>query len=214
MRTESVRVPVLRPWRRRDDRPDRGQISNGERSAEQRDDERGAALVEFAIVGILLLTMSFGTFEMGLAWSDSQLVTQAARTGARSATQLGINTASDSFSVEAIEAALGDLQDDVTRIVIYEANAADGAMPPACASAAPPGIPGQCSIYDKTDFGTYGAWTNGSWAPTGRDNTSASADYVGVTVEVDRPFVTGFFSGRSLSISDTTVMRIEPKAGD
>lgn len=180
----------------------------------ERNDERGAALVEFAIVATLLVTLGLGTFEMGLAWSDSQLVTQAARTGARSATQLGVNTAADSFSVQSIEAGLGDLRNDVSRIVIYDASAADGSMPAACAAAAPPGIVGSCSVYDGTAFGTYGAWADGAWLPSGRDNTANTADYVGVRVEVNRPFVTGFFAGRSFNITDTTVMRIEPGAGD
>lgn len=178
------------------------------------DEERGAVLVEFALVASLLLTLAFGTFEMGMAWSDSQLVTQAARTGARSATQLGTNAAADSFSVEAIEAALGDLKDNVTRIVIYEANDADGDMPAVCESASPPGIAGSCSIYDQSDFGTYGAWGDGAWDTSDRVNTSENADYVGVRVEVARPYITGFFGGSTLNITDTTVMRIEPTAGD
>ncbi len=183
-------------------------------TASREGSERGAALVEFAIIATVFLTMSFGTFEMGLAWSDSQLVTQAARTGARSATQLGVNPAADSFSVESIEAALGDLRTDVTRIVIYEANAADGSMPAACVAAAPPGIAGFCSVYDQTDFGTYGAWSNGLWQPSSRDNDSDTADFVGVTVEVARPYATGFFGSSTFTITDTTVMRIEPGAGD
>lgn len=173
--------------------------------------ERGAALVEFAIIATVFLTLAFGAFEMGLAWSDSQLVTQGARTGARVASQLGSNAAADSFSVESIEAALGDLGDDLTRIVIYEANAVDGSMPPACESASPPGIANQCSIYDKTAFGTYGSWSDGSWAPSNRDDSFGSADYVGVTIEVARPYATGFFAGSTFNIADTTVMRIEPQ---
>ncbi|MEM7275878.1 MAG: TadE family protein [Actinomycetota bacterium] len=174
--------------------------------------ERGAAMVEFALVATLLLTLAFGTFEMGMAWSDSQLVTQAARTGARSATQLGRNPAADSFTVESIEAALGDLRAGVTRIVIYEANAADGSMPAGCETATPPGIVGSCSVYDSTDFGTYGAWVDGSWTPTDRLNGFEDADYVGVTIEVDRPYVTGLFGGSVFNMRDTAVMRIEPNA--
>jgi hypothetical protein len=176
--------------------------------------ERGAALVEFSLIATLFFTMAFGTFEMGLAWSDSQLVTQAARTGARSGTQLGVNAAADSFAVEAIEAGLGDLRNDLTRIVIYDANAVDGSMPPSCESALPPGIAGLCSVYDASDFGTYGAWVDGAWLPSSRDNDSDTADYIGVQVEVARPYVTGFFSGSTFTIIDTTVMRIEPDAGD
>ncbi|MEM9653495.1 MAG: TadE family protein [Actinomycetota bacterium] len=174
--------------------------------------ERGAAMVEFAIISSVLLTLAIGAFEMGMAWSDSQLVTQAARTGARSASQLGTNAAADSFSVESIEAALGDLGDGVTRIVVFDAAAADGSMPAACEAASPPGIAGSCSIYDSTDFGTYGAWVDGSWTPGARDNSFDNADYIGIRIEVERPYLTGFFGSGVFNMSDTAVMRIEPLA--
>lgn len=173
--------------------------------------ERGAAMVEFAIIATVILMLAFGTFEMGMAWSDSQLVTQAARTGARSAAQLGVNTAADSFSVESIEAALGDLENDVTRIVIFDAAATDGAMPVACETASPPGIAGTCSVYDQTYFGTYATWVDGAWLPSSRDDTFNNADYVGVSIDVARPYITGFFAGSTFTITDTTVMRIEPQ---
>ncbi len=174
--------------------------------------ERGAAMVEFAIIAMVLLTLAIGAFEMGMAWSDSQLVTQAARTGARSASQLGTNAAADSFSVESIEAALGSLGGNVTRIVVFEANAADGSMPAACETASPPGIAGSCSIYDGTDFGTYASWVDGSWTPSARQNSFDNADFVGVTVEVERPYMTGLFGSTVFNMSDTAVMRIEPLA--
>lgn len=188
--------------------------SAGRRLARDTDDERGAALVEFAIVALLLVTLALGTFEMGMAWSDSQLVTQAARTGARSVTQLGINGQADSFTVESIEAALGDQGTNVTRIVIFDASAADGAMPAACSAASSPGVSGACSIYDGSDFGTYATWVDGSWPPSTRNNDFDAGDYVGVTVEISRPYLTGFFGGSTLTITDTAVMRIEPEAGD
>ncbi len=174
--------------------------------------ERGAAMVEFAIIAMVLLTLAIGAFEMGMAWSDSQLVTQAARTGARSASQLGTNAAADSFSVESIEAALGSLGGNVTRIVVFEANAADGSMPSACETATPPGIAGSCSIYDGTDFGTYASWVDGSWTPSARQNSFDNADFVGVTIEVERPYMTGLFGSTVFNMSDTAVMRIEPLA--
>lgn len=176
-------------------------------------DEEGAALVELAIIASVLLTLVFGTFETGMAWSDSQLVTQAARAGARSVSQLGINPQADSFAVQSVEAALGDLSGNVTRIVIYDAAAADGSMSAACAAASPPGVVGQCSVYDGTHFGTYGAWTDGAWAPADRNNGLVTGHYLGVSVEIDRPFITGFLDGTSFTITDTTVMKIEPNAG-
>jgi hypothetical protein len=177
------------------------------------DDDRGAALVELAIVATLLFTLVFGVFETGMAWSDSQLVTQAARSGARSVSQLGVNAEADSFAIQSVEAALGSLTGDVTRIVIFDAGATDGSMPPACETASPPGVTGLCSVYDQTSFGTYGSWTDGSWAPSSRDNTLDDGDHVGVFVEIDRPLLTGFLNDAGFTIADTTVMKIEPNAG-
>lgn len=176
-------------------------------------DERGAALVEFAIVASLLFTLVFGIFETGMAWSDSQLVTQAARSGARSVSQLGVEPQADSFAIQSVEAALGDLSGAVTRIVIYDAAATDGSMPAACEAAYPPGVAGQCSVYDQTAFGTYGSWTDGSWPPSDRDNSLDGGDLIGVLVEIDRPMLTGFLDDTGFTIADTTVMKIEPNAG-
>ena len=46
---------------------------------------RGSALVEFAIVATLLLTLVFGIIECGLVMKDYLTIQQAAREGARSA---------------------------------------------------------------------------------------------------------------------------------
>ncbi len=174
-------------------------------------DERGAALIEFAIVATLLSTLVFGTFEIGMAWRDAQLVAQASRSGARSITQLGVDSAADEFGVATIEAGLGNLADSTQRIIFYRASTADGAVPAACFTSSPPGIPGVCSVYTKAAFQTF---SQGSWSPQSRKNSLEQADYVGVYVEVERNLLTGFLSNDPFTISDRSVMRIEPGAGD
>lgn len=52
---------------------------------EQDDRERGAALVEFAIVVPLLFALLFGIIEFGTAFNDYQSIRQGARDGARQA---------------------------------------------------------------------------------------------------------------------------------
>ena len=47
--------------------------------------QRGAALVEFALVSGLLLLLLFGIIELGLLFGDQALVSAAAREGVRSA---------------------------------------------------------------------------------------------------------------------------------
>lgn len=170
--------------------------------------ERGAALVEFSIVAMLIMTLSIGTYEMGMAWNDAQLVTQAARSGARVAAQLGSDAQTDQRTMEAIEAAIDHLEPGLVKVVIFDAGAADGSVPPACVSANHPGTNGQCSVYHQTHFAGF---AQGSWDPTTRLDQLTNADYVGVLVEVERPLMTGFFGTAPLTITDTTVMRIEPR---
>ena len=57
------------------------------------DNERGAVLVEFALVLPLLLVLFAGMFDMGLAFQRYQAVTNAAREGARMAVLPGYSTA-------------------------------------------------------------------------------------------------------------------------
>ncbi|MGH7572953.1 MAG: TadE/TadG family type IV pilus assembly protein [Gemmatimonadota bacterium] len=46
-------------------------------------EERGQSLVEFAIALPLLLAIVIGIFEFGMAWNQRQVITNAAREGAR-----------------------------------------------------------------------------------------------------------------------------------
>ncbi len=47
--------------------------------------ERGAAVVEFAILFLLLMTLLFGMIEFGFLWLESYYIGNAAREGARAA---------------------------------------------------------------------------------------------------------------------------------
>ncbi|MGH2756914.1 MAG: TadE/TadG family type IV pilus assembly protein, partial [Actinomycetota bacterium] len=51
--------------------------------------QRGAAAVEFALVAALLLTIVFGIFEFGRIYSELEVLTAAAREGARAAAVRG-----------------------------------------------------------------------------------------------------------------------------
>jgi Flp pilus assembly protein TadG len=61
-----------------------------------RNDKRGQAMVEFAIVLPLLLILLIGVFEFGRAWNVYHAVTDAARLGARSAVVADPVTTQDS----------------------------------------------------------------------------------------------------------------------
>lgn len=170
------------------------------------DNERGAALVEFAIVASLLVTLVLGTIEIGMAWNDSQLVIQASRSGARVAAQLGQDPNADLRTLEAIEAGLDQLGTGVQRIVVFDASVGD-APTAACQGSGHPGVAGSCSVYDQGHFTSF---NQGAWLPNSRNNNIDDADLVGVYLELERPLQTGFFGGTEMTLEETTIMRVEP----
>lgn len=184
--------------------------------------ERGAVLVEMALLVTLLITLVLGVFEIGMAWSDHQDITQASRSGARVGSQLGKSVQTDNQLLRAVQASLQDQASTVTRIVVYEADA-NGDMPAACKTAsAPYSGSAHCNVYNAATFsqlGTASKWGSGAacgtldnnWcSATARNNTQDGATYLGVYVEVERQFLTGLFGGGTHRMSESTVMRIEP----
>lgn len=184
--------------------------------------ERGAVLVELALVSTILVTMVLGVFEIGMAWSDHQEVTAASRSGARVGSQLGKAAQADNQILKAVQAGLGSQASQVAKIVVYEADA-NGDMPAACKTAAVGYAGGaHCNVYGATslaDLNTAVKWGSGSacgqldgnWcSATQRSNVQDTATYLGVYVEVNHHYLTGLFGGGSLKLTETTVMRVEP----
>lgn len=184
--------------------------------------ERGAALVELALIAMILVTLSLGVFEVGMMWRDHQEVTQASRTGARIASQLGTSAQTDLQTLKAVQAGLGSQAGNVARIVIYEADA-NGDMPVACRTAAAGYTgPAHCNVYDATSLAAMGnsaQWGSGTscgnldrnWcSATARSNAQDTATFVGVYVQVNHTYLTKMFGGGSRTMSESTVMRIEP----
>jgi Flp pilus assembly protein TadG len=184
--------------------------------------ERGAALVELALISTILVTMVLGVFEIGMAWRDHQSITQASRSGARVGSQLGTSSAADNQILRAVQAGLGSQASDISRIVVYQADA-NGNMPAACGTAVA-GYSGaaNCNVYNAASLAqlsTANKWGSGNtcgpldanWCSVNeRNHAQATATYVGVQVEVTRHFLTGLFGGGTHTMSETTVMRIEP----
>lgn len=70
----------------------------------RRGDERGAAIVEFAIASVVLLTLLFGIISYGYALSFKQGLTQAAAEGARAAAVVSLSEAPDKARAAVIPA--------------------------------------------------------------------------------------------------------------
>ena len=94
-----------------------------------RDDERGTALIEFALVLPVLLLVFAGMFDLGMAFQRYQAVTNAAREGARMAVLPGY--------------AISDVESRVTAYLtasgVPGTPTIDVDLPPAPTSITPPG---------------------------------------------------------------------------
>jgi hypothetical protein len=70
-------------------------------------DRRGAAALEFALVLPMLMVLVFGVFELGMLWNANQVITDAAREGARRAVVANPAFAgSNELVFEAVETAI------------------------------------------------------------------------------------------------------------
>jgi hypothetical protein len=170
--------------------------------------ERGATLVETAIIIPVLMLLTFGAIEFGIAFRDSAAISSSTRAGARIASaSTGADTAAFNDNAKlAVSDSLKDLMTaDPQELVIYRA---DG-------NGNPPGGFGGCS-----DCMRY-TWNAGSktWAIAGGDPwtleertldiCTGGLPSVGVYVKAEQPFITGLF-GATKTLTHKTSMRLEP----
>lgn len=178
---------------------------------ERLDNERGAAMVEFAITSIILAILIFGIIEGGLGFRAKLSLSNAADSAARR----GSITANDPFAdfevlnqVERFNAARGN----ITGVIIFKANGGLTEPPAACLLGA--SVTDVCNVYTtadlsrpRADFGN--CIVDGGWCPTDRSTDLRDSDYIGVTV-------TGRFDSPSgalgsFDLSETAVLPLESK---
>lgn len=202
-----------------------------------REDEEGAALVEFTFIAVLLFTLLFGIVEFGLAFRDRLTVANATQTAARVGSALGADDRADYEMLKSLEQSLSTLPNsgiDVVKYVdIFEADA-NGDPKTSC-----PG--GDCNRYfytptpdpaicdwspcpepDASGFVSDGD-LGGGWAAdeADRDVVLPDLDVMGLRVTFAHEWVTGGLvplpnvscdgTPGSACWADTAIMRLEPQ---
>lgn len=194
--------------------------------------EKGAALVEFAMVASLLLMIVFGIVEFGLAFRDRLTMANSTQGASRIAAALGNDAAADYETLLALAQSLQTLPSSGIGIVkavdIYEA---DGNGDPLS------GCPGaQCNHYvyqpghtptcdwnpcpDPDNFeGFGGSWIPG--VPGGRDDALPGLAVLGLRVEFAHSWITtGLLPLPNVDCDgtpgagcwyDTAIQRLEPQ---
>jgi Flp pilus assembly protein TadG len=185
-------------------------------------EERGAAIVEFAVMLPLVLLLVFGIVEFGLAFSIKLNVETAARSGARVGSGLRDDRMADYNLLQSVKSALNDNLSNVQYVVVYKSTNASGAIPAGCSGAMPISQNGSCNVYTGVQLSSLTAASFGGatctaaqpdhfWCPTSRQAVqSVGNDYLGVLVMVKTSAVTQVF-GSFFSVQANAVMQLEPK---
>jgi hypothetical protein len=186
-------------------------------------------MVEAAIVVPLLLFLTFGAIEYGLAFRDSASVAASTRTGARTASALpaadctpsNCGTVNSESFWDGARIAVNDSLKDLTHsvpieLVIFKADPTTGKpfgglTYDTC---------NDCYRYNwsavsKAFPSTTANASGGYWTPAEQkaDICAGKSDAIGVYVKAQHSFLTNLF-GTSTTYDHATVMRLEPAGSD
>src|SRR3954467_330941 len=119
----------------------------------RRGPQRGAALVEAAIVLPVLVTITLGVIEIGFIFKDSLTLSSAVRAGARIGAVDGNNSLSDYDILSAVKSGTGAIPSSaIQAVVVYKFDSTvSGGMPTACASGS---VTAKCNYYSGAFLST------------------------------------------------------------
>jgi Flp pilus assembly protein TadG len=203
--------------------------NGGRRRLRRAEGDRGAVLVEFALVLPIIALFTFGVIDFGLAWRVDTVVERASAAGGRSGSSLGDNRYADYQLLQVVNSSLSSVPGaDIERVIVYRSTAADGEVPASCLAVnatgtSSKGVNGLCNVYSaaqvsSTSFSGWGGVTacaggswDSSWCPTSRSNDRPGADYLGVYVEVSKDAATGLFTDE-FTMKRSSVFLLEPES--
>lgn len=197
--------------------------------------DEGVAIVEFVLVAPLLALMVAGILEFGTLWRDNLTVSTSTRAAARVVSNLGDSRLADYEALLTLHAGLEGVEGlTVEGVLIYNGGAVDGQPHAACFDAS--GNPqasaiGQCNYYTAAqvasmpslnctvtcaefpDNPTCAGGLTFYFCPQSDRETEMSLgnSSVGIWVRTSRGYITGIFPGDGVTMTDQTVMRVEPR---
>jgi hypothetical protein len=175
----------------------------------RRANEKGAVMVEFAIILPLLVTITFGIIEFSSAYHDAAVASDAVRSGGRVGSALASQTNYASQVVSAANSAVETLPANAPQeLWIYKANAN--------------GYPGSANNFSScatncirytwnSSTKTFGNPQGGGWPASTHQICRQPYDEMGVYVKLNHEFVTKLF-GANITLTDHSVFRFEPVA--
>lgn len=182
-----------------------------ETSQNEKMNERGAAMLEFALVASVLFLLIFGVIEGGLLVRASSSVSGAADEAARRGAVAANNSSADLQILQQIAVRGTHKTADIEQIIVYRATSAIEGPPQTCIDNG--STAGLCNVYDVTHvLATDVSELPGcAWCPTDRRSTIDTFDYLGVYINGDYNGVLGLFEG--VNVDAYSVLPLEVIGG-
>lgn len=171
--------------------------------------ERGATLVEFSFIFMMMMMLAIGSFEWGMGFRDRLAVSSAVREGARVGAAIGDDSQADCLILEAGAGSLSSIGGkDVKEIWIYQSDIAGTVG--ANKQRYRPKVTGDDPALLACGDGWYRIEAN--WVPADRDNRGSNRDWIGVRVVLDHEWKTDFLWWQgSTEWQESSVFHFEPK---
>jgi hypothetical protein len=183
--------------------------------------DRGAGIVEFALVAPVLILFLLGIMEYGMMYRESNQVEQGLMSAGRVAGQQSTAWTADYETLRSLSSSTNGLgRSTVKRVIIYKAPA-DGKPPAGCLAINPTGttagVSGVCNVYNATQMMNENpfAFSNVSscsglfasnWCALTRQ---PQTDEIGVYVEMSYQRLTGIIPG-TFTVKKWAVYDVEP----
>lgn len=186
-------------------------------------DERGAVMVEAALVLPVMVLLVLGIMEFGLLFTSYSTTTAASRSGARLAataySQAGGSSTQQDQAADAIAAAVSaDLEvlnnAEPVGMAIYRVDPGSGDGEPVGGFPGPDmtgGCTTDCIRYSWNASTEEMDRTSGSWSDA--DACGVDVDSIGVYVQTEHSYISGIL-GQTRDVDGHTVMRLEPLPTD
>ena len=181
--------------------------------------ERGAAMVEMAIVAPLMILLVFSILEYGLLFQEKLTIASAASSAARTGATMGTRAEADFAILQALEAGLYD-QVDASVIIqadIFRADPITGAKTGVLnrytymtANVGCKWSPCPDPSLGPPIYGTPSAWGDPSGRDTELDPGGGGLDVLGVEITYHHSAVTGFIPGVERDFTERALVRLEP----
>lgn len=171
--------------------------------------ERGAAALEFALVAPLFLLVVFGGIEIGLMFRSHLALQDMSRSAARVASIQRDNADADREILQRVVNGAATLNGEVTKVIIFHAPTLDASLPASCIDGSdnPASQAGLCNAYG-TEFKDVAAGSGS--VETGLTAAQRTQwQNLGIYIEYDYQYVTGFFDSITLSASTVEVVELD-----